>query len=130
MRKYTAIMIACIASSSLFSNAYMTFTCVNGNDLATFSYSTTTRNATFSYQNSQGEGFSLAEEQLIVQKNCNMLQVIGIVSNHARYFGLRAFFPSPVAGNGIMTARIKSTDVVGLPINAETYECSVEITSL
>jgi hypothetical protein len=58
-----------------------------------------TGNAIFYYQDSQSEGLSLTNEQLIVQENGNSLRVIEIIPNHSRFFGMRAFFPVPVTIN-------------------------------
>lgn len=112
------------AVSHLSAHQFQYF-CIKNGDVVTFSEKDSSGQATFSYQDSKGEGFYLAGEQFVMKKNEGNLQVFGSLTNQPNFSAFSAAFPL-IESNGSVKAHIKFTNPAGMPLGGGIYECNVE----
>jgi len=127
MKKSGIFAVATIALGCSVSVSATSYICVNNkDDVVIFSGKDAVEFSNLMYQGMKGEFLYLTSKQMTVRKNNDGLQIIGVLSDNAKFSGFSASFSKNIPREGTLTARIKFTDAVGMPMSSDVYQCSVE----
>lgn len=126
MKNYCLGLFSLMTACSFLNAGQLLYTCADENSIMTFSESSFSGQPIFTYSNNDGDYVNLTGDGLRVQRDLNNLQIVGMITDHPRFAGVRASFPMIEGDSDTVNASVRFIDTTGMPLLSPGYECEVK----